>query len=326
VTKDRAGVVIVRNGRLALIERHRDDQHYFAVPGGGIERGESVAEAAQREAEEELGVPVTLGSLRVSINHREEDGTFQQQWYYDAFVDRDDIVVAGPELDNHPSKGTYEAVWVPLDELVGKRILPQAVADLAAANGGVWPDALIEIDESKPRITTAHGSEMEVRTAEFLRQLLDRYDVARWQFTDQVVIDEDAIPHSHPVLTLSTRVRGRSLTGLLATYLHEQLHWYVNEEADPNAVAAMAACRELSPEVPADFDGARDAKSVYLHFLVVWLEFASLRKVAPGDETEAFIASCAESNVYAWISRQCIERSDEIEAIVRAHGFDAILR
>jgi 8-oxo-dGTP pyrophosphatase MutT (NUDIX family) len=140
-------VVIVRGGKLALIERFRGDQHYFAVPGGGVERGESIAEAAHREAEEELGVPVALGRLRVSINHREEDGTFQQQWYFDATVDRDDIVVAGPELDNHPSKGTYEAVWVPLDELAGKRILPQAVADLVAANGGVWDDDLVEIDE-----------------------------------------------------------------------------------------------------------------------------------------------------------------------------------
>jgi 8-oxo-dGTP diphosphatase len=140
--------VIVRAGRLALIERYRDDQHYFAVPGGGVEKGETIAEAAHREAEEELGVPVVLGSLRVSILHREEDGTFQQQWYFDASVDRDDIVVAGPELHNHPSKGTYAAVWVPLAELAGKRVLPQAVADLVVANAGAWPDELIEIDES----------------------------------------------------------------------------------------------------------------------------------------------------------------------------------
>ena len=175
-------------------------------------------------------------------------------------------------------------------------------------------------------ITTAHGSDDEVRTADFLRQLLEKYDVSRWQFTDHVIIDEDAIPHSHPVLTLSTRVRGRSLTGLLATYLHEQLHWYVNEETDPNAAAAIDACRQLFPSVPADFDGARDENSVHLHLIVCWLEFESLRLVAPGDDTEAFIASCLESPVYPWISRQCIERSDDIRKVVAAHGFDAILR
>lgn len=138
----------MRNGRIALIERRRDGQHYFVVPGGGVETGETVAQAALREAEEELGVPVVLGSLRVSINYREEDGSFQQQWYFDATVDREDIVITGPELYNHPSKGTYDAVWLPLDALADVRVLPRAVADLVAVHGGVWGDDIVEIDES----------------------------------------------------------------------------------------------------------------------------------------------------------------------------------
>ena len=146
--KERAGVVIVRNGRLALIERHRAGQHYFAIPGGGVEKGETIEEAAQREAEEELGVDIKLGRLRVTINHREEDGTYQLQHYFDATVDTDAIVVTGPELDNHPSKGTYEAVWLPLEEVPNVRVLPGAVAESARQTSGVWPDEVIEIDES----------------------------------------------------------------------------------------------------------------------------------------------------------------------------------
>jgi 8-oxo-dGTP pyrophosphatase MutT (NUDIX family) len=88
--KERAGVIVVHGGRLALIKRLRNGRLYYAVPGGGIERGETLAKAAQREAEEELGVGATLGALRVSINHREEDGSFQQQWYFDATLDSDD--------------------------------------------------------------------------------------------------------------------------------------------------------------------------------------------------------------------------------------------
>ncbi|HVV38241.1 MAG TPA: hypothetical protein VHC63_16655 [Acidimicrobiales bacterium] len=37
----------------------------------------------------------------------------------------------------------------PLDELARGRVLPQAVADLVIANGGIWGDAVIEIDESR---------------------------------------------------------------------------------------------------------------------------------------------------------------------------------
>jgi 8-oxo-dGTP diphosphatase len=60
----RAAVVIVENGRVALIERVRDRHTYFKFPGGRVEDGESPQQAAVREAHEELGVSVELGDLR----------------------------------------------------------------------------------------------------------------------------------------------------------------------------------------------------------------------------------------------------------------------
>jgi hypothetical protein len=56
--------------------------------------------------------------------------------------------LTGPELDNHPSKGTYEAVWVPIAKLRDLDVLPKAIANLVMVNNGVWDDALIEIDEA----------------------------------------------------------------------------------------------------------------------------------------------------------------------------------
>jgi 8-oxo-dGTP pyrophosphatase MutT (NUDIX family) len=46
----RAAVVIVENGRVALIERVRDRHTYFVFPGGRAEDGESPQQAAVREA------------------------------------------------------------------------------------------------------------------------------------------------------------------------------------------------------------------------------------------------------------------------------------
>ena len=92
-----------------------------------------------------------LGALRVRIDHREEDGTFQRQWYFDAAADDDEIEVRGPELDN-VGMGTYRAVWVPLDGIDPDAVLPAAVVRIVLANGGVWPDGVIAIDER----STAH--------------------------------------------------------------------------------------------------------------------------------------------------------------------------
>ena len=148
MTTERAGVLIIRGDRLALIERRRQGRHYWVIPGGGVEPGEAVDDAARREAEEELGVPVDLGALRVCIDHREEDGSIQRQWYFDATLREDKIRVVGPE-NKSANRGTYSAVWTRLDELNAGAIHPNVVALLVARNHGVWPDALINIDESE---------------------------------------------------------------------------------------------------------------------------------------------------------------------------------
>ena len=52
--RNRSGIILIEENKLALIERHRAGIHYFAFPGGGMDEGESPEQTAVREAEEEL--------------------------------------------------------------------------------------------------------------------------------------------------------------------------------------------------------------------------------------------------------------------------------
>ncbi|HLZ55533.1 MAG TPA: NUDIX domain-containing protein [Ktedonosporobacter sp.] len=62
-----AAAVVIDNGQILLIQR--EDFKVWALPGGQIEAGESVAQAAIREVREETGIEVELTSLVASTTH-----------------------------------------------------------------------------------------------------------------------------------------------------------------------------------------------------------------------------------------------------------------
>jgi hypothetical protein len=67
-----------------------------------------------------------------------------------------------------------------------------------AVHHTAWAHAAIDI-------TLKQGTTGEAQTRDQLRRLLTTYDVSPWIYTRSIVIDERAIPFSHPVLTLHTR-------------------------------------------------------------------------------------------------------------------------
>jgi 8-oxo-dGTP diphosphatase len=127
----RAAVVIVENGRVALIERVRDRRTYFVFPGGGVEAGESPQQAAVREAHEELGVRVELGDL-VSVAYRNG----REQRYYLASIAGGTFGTGrGNEMmtSGTTAKGTYRPVWVDLTSLTELDVRPRALSETLAS-------------------------------------------------------------------------------------------------------------------------------------------------------------------------------------------------
>lgn len=176
------------------------------------------------------------------------------------------------------------------------------------------------------RIETATGSEREERTKAMLEGLLAEHDTSRWQFTDLVVIDETAVGHSHPVLTLGTKFPVRTRIGVLSTFLHEQIHWYLLVQREACS-AAIADLRVMYPHVPGPPDGgARDERSTYLHLVVNWLELESLRSIVGRDcADETLRAACRAPVVYHWIYGRVFEDHEAIGQVVRGRGLAEVL-
>ena len=127
----RARVVIVEDGRVALIKRLREGRTYYLFPGGGVEAGETPEEAAVREAHEELGVDVELGEPRY-----EEDFDRSRFVYFDARIVGGEFGTglwpdhAERDAEARERSGTHEPVWVPIDQLDGLDVRPRALVEL----------------------------------------------------------------------------------------------------------------------------------------------------------------------------------------------------
>ncbi len=108
VIEVRAEAILVRNGRILLVNHVKRGASYWVLPGGHVEHGETLEQALAREMKEELRLDVSVGTL--AVVH--------------------DYIVPGRHVVNHAFRvsapGEPEAVpqgalkaakWVPLGDL-----------------------------------------------------------------------------------------------------------------------------------------------------------------------------------------------------------------
>ena len=166
-------------------------------------------------------------------------------------------------------------------------------------------------------ITTKSGGAREEKVKSILEDILNTYDLSKYAFTDTVLIESWVKPHSHPVLTLSTRKFDEHR--LLSTYVHEQIHWFLDEK-EQEAEAVIAELREHYKKVPVgDPEGASSEYSTYLHLIVCPLEYTALKRLL-GDDTAKEIMLGHEG--YQWIYRTTIHDYEFLMGMIRKHGLE----
>lgn len=171
--------------------------------------------------------------------------------------------------------------------------------------------------QAELKITLKNNAPDEAQTRSQLQRLLGQYDLSRYIFTREIVIDRRAIPHSHPVLTLSTRhVKDDEL--LLSTFVHEQFHWFLSQREEETEKAKQEL-RAIFPNAPAGGpEGARDENSTYLHLLVNVLEYAAVRELL-GELRARQVMEFWATDHYRWIYRQVLAEGRKIREVLVKH-------
>lgn len=129
--RTRAGIILIEDDKVALIERHRAGMDYFVFPGGGVDEGETPEQGAIREAFEELGVEVAI-KKKVAVIHFDQS---MQVYYLVEHVSGEFGTGTGEEFTDsdpdNPEEGIYIPVWMPIDELPKhEKVFPKSVAKL----------------------------------------------------------------------------------------------------------------------------------------------------------------------------------------------------
>ena len=168
-----------------------------------------------------------------------------------------------------------------------------------------------------PEIVLKAGTPAEHKMRRCLESLYRTYSLAGWTFTSRIEVDQHGWPHSHPVLTLNTASADEEIMAL-TELLHEQLHWF-EEENQEQRDRAVEATRERYPTVPAERpDGAGDETSTRLHLLVCHLEHQAMRQLV-GAPRAREVMERQSRHPYRWVYRTVLADEAALGALVRTH-------
>ena len=108
------GVVVWHRDRVLLVQRGKAPRiGHWSLPGGAQRLGETVAETARREVEEEAGLTVALGDIVATIDLIERDPEGRVRYHYTLV----DFVAEAATSELHPGSDAADARWFTLAEV-----------------------------------------------------------------------------------------------------------------------------------------------------------------------------------------------------------------
>lgn len=109
------GVIVQNDGRVLLIQRGKPPGvGTWGVPGGAVEIGELLRDAAQREVREECGIEIVIGDVVETVDIITRDADNRVQYHY-IVVDFAAQYVSG-EL--RAASDVMDARWVTREEII----------------------------------------------------------------------------------------------------------------------------------------------------------------------------------------------------------------
>lgn len=126
----RVAVCICDGDRILLAEHVKDGHRHWLLPGGGVEHGETLVDAARRELREETGLDVAIGRLVLVCEAIEPGGRHLLNLVFAAEAPVDETIRVGRDGVLH------DVAWHHRDELAALELHPPIGEELL----GCWSE------------------------------------------------------------------------------------------------------------------------------------------------------------------------------------------
>lgn len=124
----RVSGLLVSESRILMVEQGRGDQRYWLLPGGGVEFGETLADALRREFDEELTLRIGVGRLLAIVESISPDPDYPKHVVHLVFE-----VSAAPEAVTVPAdRKVLRAAFLGETELLTADVRPPIVEFLSS--------------------------------------------------------------------------------------------------------------------------------------------------------------------------------------------------
>ncbi len=110
----RVTAVIIKQKKVLLMHRKRDNKEYWIFPGGSVEAGETVEKALGRGLKEETSFDINFFKEE---SYYLDKNKIKNPIYYCKVSDGEPVLdVNSPEAHEHSEKDWYHFEWIELDK------------------------------------------------------------------------------------------------------------------------------------------------------------------------------------------------------------------
>ena len=171
----------------------------------------------------------------------------------------------------------------------------------------------------KLKIKAKHGNALEDAKRDQIERLAKQYDLSKYTLTRNIMIEQGAMNHSMPELTLNPRFLDNDDLALSA-YVHEQGHWLLVERGRSQNELLFEKLQMMFPGIPTQLpQGSGGLRDTYFHVIVCMLEWQGMEDLVGAQRARSAI-EWKQHDHYTSIYEKVLQNREKIETLMQQYG------